>query len=62
MHVDHVIPRSKRPELSLTFSNLQVLCRHCNLEKMNYNSNDYREDSVSRDLDLLVLADVPARF
>jgi 5-methylcytosine-specific restriction endonuclease McrA len=52
MHIDHIKPRSKFPELSLTFENLQVLCRDCNLEKMHYHSTDYREDSTARDLDL----------
>lgn len=62
MHVDHVVPRSKRPDLSLSFSNLQVLCRDCNMEKWNYNCNDYREESATRDLDLEMLASLPAKF
>jgi 5-methylcytosine-specific restriction endonuclease McrA len=44
IHVDHIIPRSKAPHLSLTFSNLQVLCRDCNMEKSNKNTTDYREE------------------
>lgn len=35
MHVDHIKPRSKFPELELEFSNLQVLCEDCNLGKSN---------------------------
>lgn len=31
--VDHILPRSKHPELALTRSNLQVLCRGCNARK-----------------------------
>ncbi len=31
--VDHILPRSKHPELALTRSNLQVLCRRCNSRK-----------------------------
>lgn len=31
--VDHVLPRSRHPELALTRSNLQVLCRGCNSGK-----------------------------
>lgn len=31
--VDHILPRSKRSELALTRSNLQVLCRRCNSRK-----------------------------
>lgn len=52
MHVDHIKPRSKFPELSLTFDNLQVLCRDCNMAKMHYHSTDYRNDSIARDIDL----------
>lgn len=33
MHVDHVVPRCIRPDLSLEISNLQVLCAPCNYEK-----------------------------
>lgn len=35
MHVDHIRPRSKYPELALEKSNLQVLCKDCNLGKWN---------------------------
>lgn len=31
--VDHILPRSKRPDLSLAENNLQVLCRKCNSVK-----------------------------
>jgi len=31
LHVDHIKPKSKYPELALKASNLQVLCRDCNL-------------------------------
>lgn len=30
LHVDHIKPRSKFPELALDMANLQVLCRDCN--------------------------------
>lgn len=33
LHVDHIFPRSKYPELELTLSNMQVLCEDCNLGK-----------------------------
>lgn len=36
MHVDHIKPRSKYPELELVESNCQVLCEDCNLAKSNY--------------------------
>ena len=42
MHVDHVEPRSKRPDLSLDKSNLQVLCEDCNLGKMDRCNSDFR--------------------
>lgn len=42
MHVDHIKPRSKYPELELDFNNLQVLCRRCNKEKADLNEIDYR--------------------
>jgi hypothetical protein len=44
MHIDHIKPRSKYPELELVFNNLQVLCKPCNMEKSNINENDYREN------------------
>lgn len=42
MHVDHIKPRSKHPELSLCFDNLQVLCEDCNIGKGNRYDEDYR--------------------
>src|SRR5690606_21842035 len=42
MHVDHIKPRSKYPELALEFTNLQVLCRPCNLGKSNWDETDWR--------------------
>lgn len=33
LHVDHIKPRSKFPELALQLDNLQILCRSCNLGK-----------------------------
>lgn len=41
-HVDHIKPRSKYPELALDFSNLQILCRACNLGKSNKDETDFR--------------------
>lgn len=52
IHVDHIVPRSKAPKLSLKFRNLQVLCRACNMEKRHYHSTDYREEAIARELDL----------
>lgn len=42
IHVDHIKPRSKYPELELDENNLQVLCKKHNLEKSNLNEIDYR--------------------
>lgn len=33
LHVDHIKPRSRYPELELDESNMQVLCEDCNLGK-----------------------------
>jgi len=42
LHVDHIKPRSKFPNLQFEFDNLQVLCRDCNMEKGNKHTTDYR--------------------
>ena len=42
LHVDHIKPRSKHPELELKLSNLQVLCQDCNLGKSNRYSDKWR--------------------
>ena len=52
IQVDHIKPRSKHPRLSLAFSNLQVLCRLCNEWKSNLHDTDYRDEAVSREIDL----------
>lgn len=44
IHVDHIKPRSKFPELSLEFSNLQVLCIDCNFGKSNTDQTDWRQN------------------
>lgn len=33
LHVDHIKPRSKHPELALDINNLQILCEDCNMGK-----------------------------
>lgn len=45
MHVDHIKPRSKFPNLELCFENLQVLCRDCNLGKSNKDETDWRSNT-----------------
>lgn len=42
LHVDHIKPRSKFPDLSLSFDNLQILCRVCNFGKSNKDETDWR--------------------
>ena len=44
LHVDHIKPRSKHPELELELSNLQVLCSTCNWGKSNKDDTDWRSD------------------
>jgi 5-methylcytosine-specific restriction endonuclease McrA len=46
MHVDHIKPRSKYPELALDINNLQVLCEDCNLGKSNTDETDWRPTLV----------------
>jgi len=38
LHVDHIQPRSKRPDLELDYNNLQILCEVCNEGKSNSDS------------------------
>lgn len=42
LHVDHIQPRSLRPDLEWEPDNLQVLCQECNLGKSNRDSTDFR--------------------
>jgi 5-methylcytosine-specific restriction endonuclease McrA len=42
MHIDHIKPKSKFPDLALTEENLQILCRDCNLGKSNRFNTDFR--------------------
>jgi hypothetical protein len=42
LHVDHIKPRSRFPDLELRLSNLQVLCEDCNLGKSNRDDTDWR--------------------
>lgn len=47
IHVDHIKPRSKFPELEKDPENLQVLCRDCNLGKKNEFEDDLRPGARS---------------
>ncbi len=42
MHVDHIKPRSKYPELELELTNLQILCEDCNKGKSNLSDKKWR--------------------
>lgn len=42
LHVDHIKPVSKHPRLAFEPSNLQVLCRACNIGKSNRDEIDWR--------------------
>ena len=43
LHVDHIKPRSRYPELSLELGNLQILCEECNLGKGAWDETDWRK-------------------
>ena len=47
LHVDHIKPRSKYPELALRLDNLQVLCDDCNMGKSNKDQTDWRPVAVT---------------
>lgn len=47
LHVDHIKPISKYPELKLSFENLQILCKECNLGKSNKDQTDWRGDTIT---------------
>jgi len=42
IHVDHIQPRYKRPDLALSLDNLQVLCEDCNIGKGAWDQTDWR--------------------
>jgi len=42
IHVDHIKPRSRYPELELCLDNLQVLCSDCNIGKGAWDDTDFR--------------------
>src|SRR5688572_13677972 len=48
IHVDHIKPRSRFPELALTLDNLQILCEDCNLGKMARDETDWRPSPADR--------------
>lgn len=46
IQVDHILPISIYPELALSASNLQVLCRECNIGKSNRFFDDFRPTAL----------------
>ena len=53
LHVDHIEPRSLRPDLELDQSNLQVLCELCNLGKSNKFNDDWRPERILPKIDII---------
>lgn len=47
MHVDHIEPIYKRPDLKLDLDNLQILCSSCNLGKGAWDNTDWRQHMKS---------------
>ena len=45
--VDHIEPLSKRWDLRLSLSNLQILCDECNMGKGNWDKTDWRDSENS---------------
>lgn len=43
LHVDHIVPRSKRPDLADVLDNFQVLCDKCNLGKGNRDDTSWAQ-------------------
>jgi 5-methylcytosine-specific restriction endonuclease McrA len=41
--IDHILPRSKYPNLAMTEGNLQILCRSCNAHKHAYEGDDWKK-------------------
>lgn len=59
LHVDHVIPRSVDLSRQLDITNLQILCKECNVDFKGTQSFDYRSEYIKHMLatavDLLVV-------
>jgi len=58
LHVDHIKPKSRYPELAYRFDNLQVLCKACNQRRSNINCNDWREKYEQEEYELKHLAEL----
>ncbi len=46
LHVDHIQPRSRHPELAFDICNLQILCAACNYGKGARDNTDWRPEAV----------------
>ena len=53
LHVDHIKPISKYPDLALSLDNLQILCALCNSGKGAWDETDWREDQGNKAMDAL---------
>jgi hypothetical protein len=51
LHVDHIKPRKRFPELALEITNLQVLCESCNHGKGNWDETDWRSEPARTSLE-----------
>ena len=49
LHVDHIKPRIRFPHLALELTNLQILCRKCNLGKSWTDQTDWREEPMTEE-------------
>ena len=58
LHVDHIRPKSKFPNLAYKFSNMQVLCKRCNELKSNKHCTDYRLKFEQEEYELAMLAEL----
>lgn len=45
LHVDHIKPRSKFPELAMNIENLQILCEACNIGKGAWDQTNFKESN-----------------
>ena len=59
IHVDHIKPRSKFPDLALEIENLQILCKACNFGKSNVDISDFRP-LIDLDAEFLAITQKPA--